>query len=27
LVHNPLEELTLSSVDDCRRALRRPENS
>ena len=27
LVHNPLEELTLSSVDDCRRAFRRPENS
>jgi site-specific recombinase XerD len=26
LVHNPLEELTLSSVDDSRRAFRRPEN-
>jgi hypothetical protein len=27
LVHNPLEELTLSSVDDSRRAFRRSENS
>jgi integrase/recombinase XerD len=26
LVHNPLEELTLSSVDDSRRGFRRPEN-
>jgi integrase/recombinase XerD len=26
LVHNPIEELTLSSVDDSRRAFRRPEN-
>jgi site-specific recombinase XerD len=26
LVQNPLEELTLSSVDDSRRAFRRPEN-
>jgi integrase/recombinase XerD len=26
LVHNPLEELTLASVDDSRRAFRRPEN-
>jgi integrase/recombinase XerD len=26
LVHNPLEELTLSSVDDSLRAFRRPEN-
>jgi hypothetical protein len=26
LVQNPHEELTLSSVDDSRRAFRRPEN-
>ena len=26
LIHNPLEELALSSVDQTRRAFRRPEN-
>ncbi len=26
LVHNPLEELTLSNVDESRRAFRRPQN-